>query len=223
MERHREVHSFPTVLRVTRFTFNPFQENTWVLDDGREAIVVDPGCSDTAEEQELEGWLGENGLVPVRLVLTHAHIDHVLGCAWMHTRFGLLPEMHRADLPLLHAAERQGRMYGVPCAPSPEPMEFLDAGDRITLGDQSLEVLYVPGHAPGHIALWHPRQGFVISGDVLFQRSIGRTDLPGGDMDTLITSIREKLFPLGDDVTVHSGHGPDTTIGEERRLNPFLR
>jgi len=223
MERPREVHSFPTVLRVTKFTFNPFQENTWVLDDGREAIVVDPGCSDTAEEQELEGWLEENGLVPVRLVLTHAHIDHVLGCAWMHTRYGLLPEMHRADLALLHAAERQGRMYGVRCEPSPEPEVFLNEGDRVTLGDESLHVLFVPGHAPGHIAFWHPGQRFVISGDVLFQRSIGRTDLPGGDMDTLLSSIREQLFPLGDDVTVHCGHGPDTTIGEERRLNPFLR
>lgn len=210
-------------MRVTKFTFNPFQENTWVLDDGREAIVVDPGCFDTAEEHELGTWLDENGLKPVRLVLTHAHIDHVLGCAWMHTRYGLLPEMHRADLPLLRAAERQGQMYGVPCEAPPEPEVFLQEGARITLGDQSLEVLFVPGHAPGHIALWHAEQRFVISGDVLFQRSIGRTDLPGGNMDTLLASIREKLFPLGDEVTVHCGHGPDTTIGEERRLNPFLR
>ena len=210
-------------MRVTKFTFNPFQENTWLLDNGREAIVVDPGCFDTAEEHELETWLDENGLKPVRLVLTHAHIDHVLGCALMHKRFGLSPQMHMGDLPLLHAAERQGRMYGVPCEAPPEPTLFLKEGDIIRFGDRSLDVLFVPGHAPGHIALWCPEDRFVISGDVLFQRSIGRTDLPGGDMETLLTSIREKLFPLGDHVVVHCGHGPDTTIGEERRLNPFLR
>lgn len=192
-----------------------------MLDDGRDAIVVDPGCSDREEEHELETWLRENGLTPSRLVLTHAHIDHVLGCAWMHERYNLCPTMHRADLPLLHAAERQGRMYGVPCTMPPDPEEFLGPGDRVTLGDEVLDVLFVPGHAPGHIALWHPQQRFVISGDVLFQRSIGRTDLPGGSMDTLIKSIHEQLFPLGDDVVVHCGHGPDTTIGEEKRLNPF--
>ncbi|HNA31964.1 MAG TPA: MBL fold metallo-hydrolase [Flavobacteriales bacterium] len=210
-------------MRITRFTFNPFDENTWVLDNGREALLVDPGCSDADEQRELENWLATNRLTPIRLLLTHAHLDHVLGCAWMHRRFGLLPELHRADLPLLELAERQGLMYGIPCEPPPAPTKFLAPGDTITLGNERLEVLFVPGHAPGHIAFWHPEQRFVISGDVLFQRSIGRTDLPGGDMDTLIASIRTELFPLGDDVKVHCGHGPDTTIGEERRLNPFLR
>ncbi len=209
--------------RIQKFTFNPFQENTWVLDDGREAIVVDPGCSDAAEEEELADWLTDNALTPVRVVLTHAHLDHVFGCAWMHERYGLLPEVHRADIPLLRAAPRQGQMYGVHCAPPPEPTHFLEEGDVITLGDEHLDVLFVPGHAPGHIALWCPAERYVISGDVLFHRSIGRTDLPGGDMDTLLASIREKLFPLGDDVVVHCGHGPDTTIGEEKRLNPFLK
>lgn len=210
-------------MRITRFTFNPFDENTWVLDNGREALLVDPGCSDADEQRELENWLATNRLTPIRLLLTHAHLDHVLGCAWMHRRFGLLPELHRADLPLLDLAERQGLIYGIPCEPPPAPTKFLAPGDTITLGNERLEVLFVPGHAPGHIAFWHPEQRFVISGDVLFQRSIGRTDLPGGDMDTLIASIRTELFPLGDDVKVHCGHGPDTTIGEERRLNPFLR
>ena len=210
-------------MRITRFTFNPFDENTWVLDNGREALLVDPGCSDADEQRELEYWLATNRLTPIRLLLTHAHLDHVLGCAWMHRRFGLLPELHRADLPLLELAERQGLIYGIPCEPPPAPTKFLAPGDTITLGNERLEVLFVPGHAPGHIAFWHPEQRFVISGDVLFQRSIGRTDLPGGDMDTLIASIRTELFPLGDDVKVHCGHGPDTTIGEERRLNPFLR
>jgi len=156
-------------------------------------------------------------------VLTHAHIDHILGNAWVHKRYGLLPEMHRADLPLLHGGSRQASLYGIPFDPSPEPERFIAEGDEITLGEHPLKVLFVPGHAPGHIALFSEDQRFVISGDVLFMNSIGRTDLPGGDTDTLLRSIREQLFPLGDDVNVYCGHGPDTTIGYEKRSNPFLR
>lgn len=211
------------MLNVAAFTFNPFQENTYVLHDGRQAILVDPGCWNSAEERELESWLSEKGLEPVRLVLTHAHIDHVLGCAWAHKRFGLLPELHRDDLPLLHMAPRQGDLYGAPCEAAPEPEHFITEGDAIRLGQDQLKVLFVPGHAPGHIALYSEAQRFVISGDVLFQNSIGRTDLPGGDYDTLIRSIKEELFPLGDDVRVYSGHGPATTIGRERKMNPFLK
>lgn len=194
-----------------------------MLDDGTDALIIDPGCSDRAEEQELEDHIRSNGLRPVELVLTHAHIDHVLGCAAVHARWGLLPIMHRADLPLLHAVPRQAEMFGVRCEAPPEPERFLEAGDELRLGDARLEVLFVPGHAPGHIALFDGRNGFVIAGDTLFHRSIGRTDLPGGDMDTLLKSIREVLYPLGDDVVVHCGHGPSTTIGAERRMNPFVR
>ncbi|MBL7957820.1 MAG: MBL fold metallo-hydrolase [Flavobacteriales bacterium] len=211
------------MLSVASFTFNPFEENTYVLHDGSSAMLIDPGCWNTSEERELEEWLIERKLTPVRLILTHAHIDHVLGCAWAHTRYGLLPELHRADLPLLELAPRQGQLYGVRCEPSPEPQRFIEEGDSLMLGADELQVLFVPGHAPGHIALYSKAQRFVIAGDVLFQGSIGRTDLPGGDFDQLIRSIKEQLYPLGDDVTVHSGHGPSTTIGRERRMNPFLR
>jgi hydroxyacylglutathione hydrolase len=211
------------MLKVESFTFNPFQENSYVIHDGERAILIDPGCWNTAEERELDDWLSVNKLTPERLILTHAHIDHVLGCAWAHDRFGLLPELHMADLQLLRNAPRQGQIYGVPCPPSPDPARFIEEGDLIRLGSDELRVLYVPGHAPGHIALYSETQRFVIAGDVLFQGSIGRTDLPGGDYDTLIRSIKEQLLVLDDDVVVHSGHGPDTTIGRERRMNPFLR
>lgn len=211
------------MLNVAKFTFNPFQENTYVVHNGSEAIVLDPGCSDASEEDELEGFLSDNALTPVRLVLTHAHIDHILGNAWVHKRYGLLPEMHTADLPLLKAGPRQASMYGVPMEPSPAPERFIAEGDTIMLGSDALKVLFVPGHAPGHIALFCEAQHFVIAGDVLFMNSIGRTDLPGGDTATLLRSIREQLFPLGDAVKVYCGHGPDTTIGHERRSNPFLR
>jgi glyoxylase-like metal-dependent hydrolase (beta-lactamase superfamily II) len=211
------------VLHIKKFTFNPFSENTWVVHNGAEALVIDPGCWNTGEEQELEDYLADNALTPVGLVLTHGHIDHVFGCAWMHKRYGLLPQMHEADLPILRSAPTMGQMFGVDCPASPDPGKYLAEGDVVSLGDDRMEVLFVPGHAPGHIALWCPAQRFVISGDVLFQQSIGRTDLPGGDTEILLRSIREKLFPLGDDVKVHCGHGPDTTIGAERRGNPFLR
>lgn len=194
-----------------------------MLDNGLEAIVVDPGCSDGQERHELEVWLRDNALTPVRVVLTHAHIDHVMGCAWMHERYGAAPELHPDDLPLLRNAPRQAAMFGVHCAEAPEPATFLAEGQCIRLGTEELEVLHVPGHAPGHVALWCPADRFVVSGDVLFQRSVGRVDLPGGDLDTLLDSIRTKLLPLGDDVRVLCGHGPETTIGAERRLNPFLR
>ncbi len=211
------------MVHIAKFTFNPFSENTYVLHDGQEAIIVDPGCCDTGEQHELGTYLVNNGLEPVRLVLTHAHIDHVLGCTWVHERFGLLPELHRADLRVLEQAVNTGILFGVPCDPPPAPERFIEEGDVITLGDARFEVLFVPGHSPGHIALWCADQRFIISGDVLFQRSIGRTDLPGGDMGTLLSSIRNELFPLGDDVKVYCGHGLETTIGEERLHNPFLR
>lgn len=211
------------MLRIATFTFNPFQENTYVVHDGRMAMVVDPGCWNSGEEHELERYLDENGLRPVRLVLTHAHIDHVFGCAWMHKRFGLLPELHIDDAELLRQSPRVGTMYGVHCDPPPEPRSFLVEGDEVRVGEDVLRVLFVPGHAPGHIALFSAAQRFVIAGDVLFQRSIGRTDLPGGNFGTLERSIREQLYPLGDDVKVYCGHGPTTTIGEERKSNPFVK
>ncbi len=211
------------MLHVAKFTFNPFQENTYVVHDGSDALVIDPGCWNSTEQQELEDYLKDNGLNLRRLVLTHAHIDHILGCAWIHDRFGLLPELHEADLPILKGGERTANMYGIPYDPSPTPTTFISAGDNIQVGASELNVLFVPGHAPGHIAFHSPADGFVISGDVLFKNSVGRVDLPGGDMDTLLRSIREELFPLGDAVKVYSGHGPETTIGAEKKSNPFLR
>lgn len=211
------------MLHIAKFTFNPFQENTYVLHDGRDAVLIDPGCWDALEQRELEQFLTENGLEPVRLVLTHAHIDHVLGNAWAHRRYGLLPEVHLADLPLLEGAERVASMYGISYDPSPMPERFLTPGVPVELNGHQLDVLFVPGHAPGHIALYSKEQRFVISGDVLFHNSIGRTDLPGGDTATLLKSIRGTLLPLGDDVVIYSGHGPYTTIGREKRQNPFLK
>ncbi|MBL7964485.1 MAG: MBL fold metallo-hydrolase [Flavobacteriales bacterium] len=211
------------MLRVARFTFNPFAENSFIVDDGRHALIVDPGCWNRAEERQLEDHLATNALEPVRVVNTHGHIDHVMGNAWAQRRYGLAPWIHHADLPLLKGAANMARVYGIPFEESPDPAGYLEEGKPVQLGGDQLEVIHLPGHAPGHVGLFHLGQRFILSGDVLFQRSIGRTDLPGGDLDILLSSIKAKLLPLGDDVVVHCGHGPDTTIGDERRMNPFLR
>lgn len=211
------------MLSVAKFTFNPFQENTYVLHNGSQAILIDPGCWNASEEHELEQYLTENALTPVQLVLTHAHIDHVMGCAWAHQRYGLEPALHPADRVLYDGAPNVARMFGLPYEPGPAPASELVPGTDLVLGDDRLRILFVPGHAPGHIALYSEAQRFIIAGDVLFMNSIGRTDLPGGDLETLLASIRNELFPLGDDVKVYCGHGPETTIGLEKRSNPFLR
>ncbi|HQW87305.1 MAG TPA: MBL fold metallo-hydrolase [Flavobacteriales bacterium] len=211
------------MLRCVPFICNPFQENTWLLHDGREALLVDPGCWNTAEEHRLEAYVTQHGLRVVRCLNTHGHIDHVLGNAWAHRRFGLLPEIHADDLELLHRAPSIGQLYGVPCEASPEPTSHLTDGDEVCLGDLRFEVIHVPGHSPGHVALYCRTAGHLVGGDVLFQGSIGRTDLPGGDLEQLLRSIRTRLLVLDDAVVVHSGHGPDTTIGAERRGNPFLQ
>ncbi|MDQ3099959.1 MAG: MBL fold metallo-hydrolase [Bacteroidota bacterium] len=210
------------MLHIAKFTFNPFQENTYIVHNGLEAILIDPGCSDVGEQDEMASFIEENALTPVRLVLTHAHIDHILGNAWVFSKYGLKPELHRADVLILENGPQVAQMYGLEYDPSPEPGRLIEQGEFIPLGNDQFEVLFVPGHAPGHIALFHKDQRFVIAGDVLFNGSIGRTDLPGGNMQTLMDSIRNELFTLGDDVTVYCGHGPETTIGHEQLTNPFL-
>ena len=210
-------------MKVQSFTFNPFQENTYVLsDDTQQCIIVDPGCYTPPEKQELSAYIASIQLQPCRLVNTHAHLDHILGNNYVSGLYKLSLEMHDADTAILKAAPVYGEMWGIHAEPSPDPSVLLKEGDTVTFGQTSLKVLFTPGHSPGSICLYAEKEGILIAGDVLFRESIGRTDLPGGDYDTLIRSIREKLFVLPDDVRVFPGHGPDTTIGYERRNNPFL-
>ena len=208
-----------------QFVFNPFQENTVVLsDETGECVIIDPGCSNTIENVELEGYITVENLKPVKLLNTHCHIDHVFGNSFVAGKWGLDLEMHREDLVTLGMAQKSAELYGVHgYIPSPEPKVFLEEGDVVRFGSSVLEVLYVPGHAPGHIAFVSHEDKLVVGGDVLFRGSIGRTDLPGGNMDTLLNSIREKFYTLADDYTVICGHGPHTTIGEEKRSNAFVR
>ncbi len=209
-------------MTVQRFTFNPFQTNCYVCHDAGEAVLVDPSCHTPAECQAVVDYLERNELRLRHLLLTHGHIDHIFGCRFFSTYAGMGFGMHRADVPFLEEAEAQGRFFGVPIEPPPLPAYYLDEGDSISFGHTTWQVLHTPGHSPGSLSFYDAAHGLVIVGDVLFLDSIGRTDLPGGSLPELMQSIFQKLLPLEDTTRVYPGHGPDTTIGRERRHNPFL-
>lgn len=210
---------------VVRLTFNPFQENTYVVyDDTSEAVIIDPGCWDEAERTELRRTIDRLQLHPVRLLNTHCHLDHIYGNRFVADTYGLPLEIHERELRVLQLAAQSAMLFGAPPPdPSPEPQLTLHPGSTLTFGRTSLEVLFTPGHSPGSISFYCRESTFLIAGDVLFQGSIGRTDLPGGDYDTLIGSILSQFMPLPDETAVYPGHGPQTTIGAERRTNPFLK
>jgi glyoxylase-like metal-dependent hydrolase (beta-lactamase superfamily II) len=216
--------TFAPVVRVEVFTFNPFAENTYVLsDETGECIIIDPGCYNRQEQNVLKGYIESEGLKPVRLLNTHCHIDHVLGNAFVAQQWRLQAELNFMEIPLLRAVGEYGPLYGIHCDPTPEPFALLNEGESIRFGHSELQVIHTPGHSPGSLCFVYPPGKFIISGDVLFQMSIGRTDLAGGDYDTLLASIRNKLFTLPDHFRVYPGHGPHTTIGYEKRNNPFVR
>lgn len=211
-------------MTVTSFTFNAFSENTYLLhDETGECVVIDPGCYDKKEQQTLRSFITEQGLKVVLLLNTHCHIDHVFGNQFIIDTYQVPFLIHPDDLPTLQSVPVYAPAYGFPHYQPAEPSGFLKPGENIRFGNTELQVLFTPGHAPGHVVFYHPESQVCLGGDVLFQRSIGRTDLPGGDFDTLIGSIRTQLFTLPDSVRVYPGHGPSTTIGEEKKFNPFLR
>jgi len=193
--------------------------NTYVIVDDatKEAAIVDPSF----ESDQLLPELQEKGLTLRYLLLTHAHFDHVIDNAFYASTVGLPIALHRADLPLLRALPEQGRMFGVPVEPSPDPTIWLEEGKPLTLGETTIQVLFTPGHSPGSVTFLVDDAAIV--GDVLFAGSIGRTDLPGASHQTLLDSIRTRLLTLPDETRVLPGHEDETTIGEERRNNPFLR
>ncbi len=211
------------MIQIKAFTFNPFQENTYVVyDENKNALIIDPGNSNSNEDTVLSSFITGNGLRPVRLLLTHGHIDHIMGNRFVFETYGLLPEVHHDDLFFLERMMETAKMYGVNVEPSPLPAKFLLEDDEIKLGTEIFKCIHTPGHSPGSISFYNKSAGLLISGDVLFNGSIGRSDLPMGDHQTLISSITGKLLGLGDEVRVYSGHGPETTIGRERKTNPFL-
>lgn len=206
------------------WTFGPFQENTWLVkfEDGR-GIVIDPGMSSSAEEARFEKDLKEAGVELAGCWLTHAHLDHVAGAAYIAERFGWLPQLAASDAVTYHQAPLAGRVYGFEIADLPSP-ELHDWTGRhmVDWCGESIEVRFAPGHSAGHVVFVAPDRSWVIAGDVLFRESVGRTDLPGGNADVLRRSIEEQLFDLADHCIVHCGHGPSTNIGHEKKRNPFV-
>lgn len=212
------------MIHVQVFTFNPVQENTYVLyNDNGKALIIDPGCYFTAEHEMLKNFLAEKKLIAVQLLNTHCHLDHVFGNKWVHENLGLELYIHPNEEKMLAFAPQSGIKWGLPFDNYNGPIHFLNEGDTIKLDEDELQVLLTPGHSPGSICFYCKEQHFVIGGDVLFYESIGRTDLPFGDHETLLTSIREKLFILPDETIVYNGHGETTTVGHEKKYNPHLK
>lgn len=211
------------MIKVRFFTFSPVQENTYVLyNEQNKAIIIDPGCYFTAEQETLKKFIEDTQLEPVRLLNTHCHLDHVFGNKWVSETWNLELHLHAGEEQMLKLAPLSGEKWGLPFQNYSGPLHFLEEGDTIRLGNDALKVILAPGHSPASICFYCEEQGFLVGGDVLFRESIGRTDLPGGNHETLLKNIREKLFVLPDDVVVYPGHGPSTTIGHEKTHNPFL-
>lgn len=210
------------MIQIHNFVFNPFYENTYVVyDESKEALIIDPGCYEDTERQELTEFIENKGLKVTKLINTHCHVDHVLGNAFVKKKYGVELYVHPEDEATLRSVEVYAPAYGFSDYTKTEPDQWMNEGDVITFGTSSFEVFFTPGHAPGHVVLVNKEQKICIGGDVLFDGSIGRTDLPGGDFDTLIQSINEKLFVLDDETVVYCGHGGSTTIGKEKASNPF--
>lgn len=209
---------------VAKLTFNPFQENSYIVyDETKECVIFDPGCYAEREKEQLKAFIEENNLKPVRLINTHCHLDHIFGNAFVAKTYNLELEAHRGEIPVLEAVPLACKTYGLPLPEtSPAITRFIEDGDVIEFGSTKLLAIFTPGHSPASLSFFCEKDRFIIAGDVLFLDSIGRTDLPGGDMATLLGSIKNRLFPLGDDVAVHPGHGSDTTIGYEKDHNPFF-
>jgi len=211
------------MIQVQYFTFNGFQENTYVLsDESKQCIIIDPGCGTMNERRMLDEYIKKQDLTPTRLINTHCHIDHVLGNAYVAEKYKLGLEIHENELKNLKASPGYASVFGMECEASPEPSNFLEEGDQLVFGLSSLDIIFTPGHSPGSVSFYSAIDHFIVAGDVLFRESIGRADLPGGNLSTLLQSISNKLFTLPSNTIVYSGHGGPTTIEHEMKYNPFF-
>ncbi|MBW7867163.1 MAG: MBL fold metallo-hydrolase [Brumimicrobium sp.] len=211
-------------MRIVKFIFNPIQENTYIVfDEQKNAVIIDPGCYFQEERDLLRNYISENQLNICAILNTHAHLDHVMGNAFMKREFGVDLYLHQADLPTLAMGEKSAQLYGMyQFEPSPLPDKYLEDKQKLQFGDMEFEVIFGPGHSPGHVAFYSSKDKLVINGDILFKGSYGRVDLPGGNFDVLKHTITQRMFLLPDDTVVYSGHGTETTIGDERMSNPIL-
>jgi hydroxyacylglutathione hydrolase len=211
------------MLEIKSFEFSPIQENTYIVyNEFNDCAIIDPGCYYDDEKDELVQYIDKMGLTPRMLLNTHCHLDHVFGNKFISEKYGLTLHIHENEKPVLAFAPASGLMYNLPFDNYTGDLVFLKENEIIKLGNDELNILLLPGHSPGSLGFYAKEEKFIISGDVLFYRSIGRTDLPLGDHETLLKSIREKLFTLPGETKVYSGHGPVTSIGDEKKENPFF-
>jgi glyoxylase-like metal-dependent hydrolase (beta-lactamase superfamily II) len=207
-------------IRSKAFVFSPFQENTYVLYNSQnKAIVIDPGMQNVHEEKIFSDFLTEKGLTLEKVLLTHAHIDHIFGLNYVVEKYNVPVVMHKDSIAVLNSVPDYASVYGFDFVVGDYDIEVIDENDKTAF---DLNVLHIPGHVPGHLVFYHPEQAEAWVGDVLFYQSIGRTDLPGGDHQLLISGIKDKLFKLPENVRIYSGHGPTTNLGFEKENNPFL-
>jgi hydroxyacylglutathione hydrolase len=213
-----------TFMRIARFTFNPFSENTYLLyDESMECVIIDPGMTDEDEDSILFGFIRDEKLRPVKVLNTHCHIDHILGNASSCNTFDIKLYAHEKELQMLERAGAASLMWNVPYRESPLPHHYIQEGEQIHFGNTVLDVLFTPGHAPGHVVFVQHQEKVILGGDVLFKGSVGRVDLPGCNATDLVSSIQHKLYTLAHDYVVYPGHGPETTIGDEKKHNAFVR
>jgi len=212
------------MINVDVIPINPWQENTYILsDESGECVIIDPGCLSPEECQLVSDFISNKGYKPVRLLQTHMHLDHVFGSKYIAEKYNLKLEAHIADEFFIDQTVTYAAQFGVQVEANPPAIgNYLNAGDTVSFGKSELSVIHVPGHSPGGIVFYSKADDIAIVGDVLFYESVGRSDLPGGDADTLIASIKSQLLVLNDEVKVYPGHGPSSTIGHERANNPFL-
>jgi hydroxyacylglutathione hydrolase len=212
------------MIQIQSFTFNPVQENTYVLyNEKGAACIIDPGCYFSGEEQALRGFVTANNLTPVLLLNTHCHLDHIFGNRFVQQTWGLMLHLHPLEKQVLDRGPASGQAWGLPFTNYDGELNYVEEGDEVLLGNEPLQVLFTPGHSPGSVCYYSKAHKFLIGGDVLFNGSVGRTDLPGGDFKTLEQSIKTKLYTLPEDVVVYPGHGPATTIADEIKTNPFVK
>lgn len=211
-------------MTIKQFTFNPFQENTYIVyDETNEAVIIDAGCIFDAEKQALKQFITDNLLTVKHVLNTHLHLDHQFGNKFLHDTYGLKPKAHKEDEFLLENVVAQAKSFGFPINEEAQELgNYIVENQEVLFGNSTLKAIHVPGHSPGSVAFYCEKENLVFVGDVLFSGSIGRTDLVKGDYATLILSITKKLLPLPDSTVVYSGHGPATTIGYEKQNNPYL-
>ena len=211
------------MLNIQIFSFNPFSENTYlVFNENKKGFIIDPGNWNETETGTLQNFIENNGISIQNILLTHAHIDHVLGLQWAFDTYKVVVKMHEEEKDVLERNPMSARNYGFDFKPFVGDIELVNEGEKYFIDEDSFEIFHVPGHSPGSLAFYNEAQKFVISGDALFQGSIGRTDLYRGNHEQLLESIRTKLFTLPEETEVYSGHGNATQIGFEKNHNPFF-